>query len=728
MTQQPAEQPPRQARRLAWWLAVAAIVLPILTLLPYVSSGTELARVRNALTFQSAPWAALQWTPSTRPISFLLDKVAPDQRLVAIVGQMHLDRLPSDWDRAVAIADHLLTSNPTLTGGPIMAGMLETYRRIAEQGEGYCADFVRVFRGLAVAAGIHVRTWGFSFDGFGGHGHVWVEVWNRQAGKWQLLDVFNNYYFTDTAVDGSHALSALQLRQALLGGSDTVQLNALAPSARAGFVHEKKAWQYFGDGLSEWYLLWGTNPFTYEQSAAISWLSPISRSLAQLGAIAQRVRPRPVLLATSNNQQQIAALHRVRLHFQAAASIVAIGLVGLGVLLLHRRRMHIRVCEHTCTDPLKAKEAQSMGADWPRVCIVGPLPPPSGGMANQCEQLLRLLRAEGAAVELVRTNTPYRPAWIGSLRWLRALWRQLPYLIALWQGIGRAQVVHVFANSGWAWHLLAAPALTVARARGVPVIVNYRGGLADEFLASAPRHVRRALAGAALRITPSAFLLRVFAKHGLSAEVIPNIIDLSRFACRPLRAAGDAPHLIVTRNLEAIYDIGTAIRAFALVRANKPGARLTVAGTGPQRAELQALAATLGVADAVHFAGRIANADIAALYADADIALNPSTADNMPISILEALATGVPVVSTCAGGIPDLVTHEQTALLVAVGDPAAMADAALRILADHELAQRLHDNGSEHVARFAWPNLRALWQTAYRQAAASRRWPRRVAV
>jgi len=350
------------------------------------------------------------------------------------------------------------------------------------------------------------------------------------------------------------------------------------------------------------------------------------------------------------------------------------------------------------------------------VCIVGPLPPPAGGMANQCEQLVRLLRNEGADVELVRTNAPFRPAWVGRLPWARAGWRLAPYLVALWCGIGRSQVLHVFANSGWAWHLLAAPALAVARLRGVPAIVNYRGGLADEFLASAPRHVRRALAGATLRVTPSDFLLRVFARHGLQAEVIPNIIDLSRFTARPLRAAAAAPHLIVTRNLEAIYDIATAIKAFALVRERKPQARMTVAGTGPQRAALQALAVDLGVAGGVHFAGRIDNADIAALYASADIVLNPSTADNMPISILEALASGVPVVSTRVGGIPDLVSDEQTAMLVAVGDAAGMADAALRILNDRALAQRLHDAGRDSVMRYAWPTVRAKWQCAYRQA------------
>lgn len=353
----------------------------------------------------------------------------------------------------------------------------------------------------------------------------------------------------------------------------------------------------------------------------------------------------------------------------------------------------------------------------PRLCIVGPLPPPSGGMANQCEQLLRLLRADGVEVELVRNNAPYRPAWIGRVPVLRAGARLLPYLAQLWRAAGRAQVMHVLANSGWAWHLFAAPALAIPRLRGCAVIVNYRGGHADTFFAAAPRHVLKALAGAQLRVTPSGYLLRVFRHHGLDAEVIPNIVDLSRFALAPRRTFGDAPHLIVTRNLEPIYDIPTALRAFARVRAALPGARMTVAGSGPELAALQALAGALGQGSAVAFSGRIDNAQIPALYASADLVLNPSTVDNMPISILEAFASGVPVVSTDAGGIPDLVTTEVDGLLVPVGDDTAMATAALRVLREDKLAERLRQAGLQTAQQYAWPRVRTQWLDAYRRAA-----------
>ncbi|MBB5204002.1 glycosyltransferase involved in cell wall biosynthesis [Inhella inkyongensis] len=352
-----------------------------------------------------------------------------------------------------------------------------------------------------------------------------------------------------------------------------------------------------------------------------------------------------------------------------------------------------------------------------RLCVVGPLPPPSGGMANQCEQLVRLLRAEGLQVELVRNNPPYRPAWVGRLPVLRAFARLLPYLWALWRAAGRNQVMHVLANSGWAWHLFAAPALWIARQRGCAVVLNYRGGLADEFFANAPRHVLKSLARVQLRVTPSSFLERVFAKHGLHAEVIPNIIDLTRFRPRPETDPGAAPHLVVTRNLEPIYGIPTALQAFALLRQRWPQARLTVAGSGPELERLQLQCRALGIQDAVHFSGRIANADIPALYASADCVLNPTTADNMPISILEALASGVPVVSTDAGGIPDLVRHEHSALLVPVGDAQALADAAARVLSDAPLRARLRQTGLQQVQAYAWPAVFRQWLAAYQRAA-----------
>jgi glycosyltransferase involved in cell wall biosynthesis len=292
--------------------------------------------------------------------------------------------------------------------------------------------------------------------------------------------------------------------------------------------------------------------------------------------------------------------------------------------------------------------------------------------------------------------------------------RLVPYLLRLWIRLGRVDVVHVMANSGWSWHLWAAPAILLARLRGVPVVLNYRGGEAAEFFMRSWRWVRLTLLRAQCIVVPSAFLQHVFDAYGVRAVVVPNVVDLARFRPDTERdVASSAPNLLVTRNLEPIYDIATAIRTLARLRVTFVNATLTVAGSGPDELALKSMARSLEVEHAVRFAGRIDNAEIPSLYWSADLMLNPSLVDNAPNSILEAWATGVPVVSTDVGGIRFLVEHERNALLVPVGSPEAMAAAASRILADAELRRRLKDEGLLHVQNFAWTQVGAKLYAVY---------------
>ncbi len=353
-----------------------------------------------------------------------------------------------------------------------------------------------------------------------------------------------------------------------------------------------------------------------------------------------------------------------------------------------------------------------------RVALVGPMAPPAGGMANQTAQLVELLGLEGIEVTFIPVNPPYRPAWIGKIRGVRALLRLIPYCVGLVARVKHADVVHVMASSGWSWHLLVAPAVWIARLARIPAVVHYHGGQAEAFLGSSLRVVRPTLrAAACLLIVPSQYLKEVFARHGLSAEVVPNVVDTSLFRKPNRVTCGTSPHIIVTRNLEPIYDNSTAIRAFALVREALPDARLSVAGSGPERVKLEALASSLGIAKSVRFLGRLDKAEIAALYGDANLMLNPSKADNMPVSILEAMASGVPVVTTNVGGIPFLVKHEKTGILVNPGDEAAMAAAALRVLRDEELYERLASAGVAESEQFTWPRVRGALFEVYRRLA-----------
>lgn len=351
-----------------------------------------------------------------------------------------------------------------------------------------------------------------------------------------------------------------------------------------------------------------------------------------------------------------------------------------------------------------------------RIGLVGPLAPPSGGMAGQTAQLAAMLRADGAIVQLIQLNPPYKPAWIGRIRVLRAVVRLAFYLAQLWTVSNTVDLFHIMANSGWSWHLYATPAIWIAWLRGKPVVLNYRGGEANTFFAGNSKLIGMSLKRADAIIAPSIYLAQIFEQYGFATQIVPNIIDLARFKPNSsAKSSGGRPRLLVARNLEAIYGNADALHAFALIRKFYPDASLILAGSGNELEALEALARQLGVATSVQFPGRVENDAMIDLYHAADIVLNPSLADNMPISVLEALACALPVVSTHVGGIPALLQNEATALLVAPNDPAALADATLSLLNDPRKAARIAAAGYAYVQQFGWDQIAPrLWAQYHR--------------
>lgn len=342
------------------------------------------------------------------------------------------------------------------------------------------------------------------------------------------------------------------------------------------------------------------------------------------------------------------------------------------------------------------------------ILLVGPLPPPFGGMANQLQQLARLLEEEGSRVSIVQVNAPYKPAWAEELKGIRALFRFAPYLANLWRDIGRNDICHVFANSGWSWHLFAAPAIWIASVRRKKVVLHYHGGEAEAFFRKQYRFVVPTLRRCAKVIVPSGFLKEVFLRFGVEADIVPNVVNLKMFS--PASVVSDLPKgrftILVPRNLDPVYDVATAIRAFALVKNDIAEAELFIAGIGAERQKLENLVGELELASSVKFLGKLTNEQMVEVYRIADVTLNPSLADNLPISLLESLAAGVPVVTTNVGGIPYLVEDTVTALLVSPGSESEMKKALLRIYSDSECRRNLIKNGLQSVKRYSWPEVR----------------------
>ena len=352
-----------------------------------------------------------------------------------------------------------------------------------------------------------------------------------------------------------------------------------------------------------------------------------------------------------------------------------------------------------------------------KLLLIGPLPPPYGGMANQTAQLARLLRETGVKIELVQTNSPYRPSWIGHVRGLRAVFRLGNYFSSLWRAIDRADTIHLMANSGLSWHLFAVPAIWIARIRKKPILINYRGGKADEFLRYQALWVLPSLRSASCLVVPSGFLQSVFGNYGLKAAIIPNIVDIDRFPYKHIDhpQVGKDPHIVVTRNLEEIYQPLIALEAFYRIAMNFPSSHLTIAGEGPERAKLERRIEQLGLENQVSLTGGLVPEQMTKLYQSADVLLNTSKVDNTPNSLIEAMAVGVAIVTTRAGGIPFLVEENVEALMAEVGDIEQLSQSIVRLLTTPGLYSQLVISARRKAEMFSWREVKPIWLSRYQQ-------------
>jgi glycosyltransferase involved in cell wall biosynthesis len=168
------------------------------------------------------------------------------------------------------------------------------------------------------------------------------------------------------------------------------------------------------------------------------------------------------------------------------------------------------------------------------------------------------------------------------------------------------------------------------------------------------------------------------------------------------------------RNFQALYNVPCVLRAFAAIQARIPDARLIVIGDGPERAHVHETARHLALRN-VEFVGAVRPTDMGHWYDQADVYLNASDIDNMPNSIIEAFACGLPVVTSRAGGIPYVVEHERNGLLVDCGDHEGLAAAAMRMLHEPALAQRVIAEGLRDVEQqYTWEAVSDRWATLYR--------------
>jgi L-malate glycosyltransferase len=348
-----------------------------------------------------------------------------------------------------------------------------------------------------------------------------------------------------------------------------------------------------------------------------------------------------------------------------------------------------------------------------RLLLVAPSLRILGGQAVQAKYLLEHLSREPMFEVSFVPHNPYFPGpfrLLQKIKYVRTLVTSFVYCINLLLKVPRHDIIHVFSASYLSFLLAPTPAIFIGRLFGKKVILNYHSGEAEDHLRCWPRTSVPIMKLADELIVPSPYLVQVFRKFGLRAHAISNVIDREQFKFRerkPLR-----PIFLSNRNLYPLYNVACILRAFARIQQRFPEAKLTIAGGGRQRPYLESLARELKLQN-VEFRGLIAPAKMGELYDEAHIFLNSSNIDNMPGSILDSFACGLPVVSTNAGGIPWIITHGRTGMLVPKNDDEAMASWAIRLLETPELAESIARNAYEECRAYTWPAVRETWLAAY---------------
>ncbi len=342
-----------------------------------------------------------------------------------------------------------------------------------------------------------------------------------------------------------------------------------------------------------------------------------------------------------------------------------------------------------------------------------------GGHAIQAQALVQGLQTEGYRILFIPINPDLRPElrWLRRYPYVRTVVNEARYLPTLFR-LQQADLVHVFSASYWSFVLAPLPAIVLARRFGKRVVLHYHSGEAPDHLARWGPLIHPWLRLVDEIVVPSEFLRGVFARYGYRARVIQNIVDTGRFAYRERRIL--RPRLLSTRNLEPHYRVDNTLQAFARVQAQYPEATLTVAGSGSEEGRLRQLAASLRVAG-IRFVGRVEPEAMPRLCDDAEIFLNSSVIDNQPVSVLEAFAAGLPVVSTGTGDLAALVHDGETGLIVPPGEPSAMAHAIVRLLRNPDQAIAITRRARQMIEQYTWGHVRQEWAAVYSGQSAEKR-------
>lgn len=209
------------------------------------------------------------------------------------------------------------------------------------------------------------------------------------------------------------------------------------------------------------------------------------------------------------------------------------------------------------------------------------------------------------------------------------------------------------------------------------------------------------------------YKIRFFKKiYDREVFVNPNGIDLERFKDlskenirKRLKIEEDEKIIIFVGTLRPVKGIKYLIKAMKIIRQKNEDARLMLIGDGEERAYLENLVKELNLKNYVKFIEKVKNENVPEYMVTSDVFVLPSLSESFGIVNLEAMASGLPIVTTKVGGLPEVVKDGETGFLVEPKNPEQIAEKALLILEDDELRKRISRNNKEEVRKYSWESV-----------------------
>ncbi len=349
--------------------------------------------------------------------------------------------------------------------------------------------------------------------------------------------------------------------------------------------------------------------------------------------------------------------------------------------------------------------------DNPVVALISEYPPPAAGMTVLAEEFYSRLKNEGYPIVRIRTNPKLGIfSWVNRIRVFRSIFNWFIFVVNC-RNILKVDVIHIFSSSGLNFLLFTIPPVLISQLTGKSIVINYHGGGAKDFFSRHPRLLKFVMKRIDKLVVPSAYLESVFNEFGFNSDVIPNIANVERFSFRKRDKIN--PVVISIRNLTPVYNIQCAVRAFSILQNKYPEAILYIAGDGIERKNIENLIIELNLNN-VELLGNISNEDIPAYFDRADIFINTSNVDNMPGSILEAFASGLPVISTNVGGIPYMVEHGDSGLLAEANDHDMLGQYLIHVVENPAESLAMTEKASQYIDKLSWLNIKDSWLDLYK--------------